>query len=420
MQNKKEILITDFLSIRKNSEKFTVDLQIEDYGLQAITETNPAKWHLAHTSWFFETFLLNPFLPNYKCFHPEYETLFNSYYALIGTPFERSKRGLLSRPVVKEVYKYRTYITDHVPILLKHVFNDEIANRLELGIQHEMQYQELFFTDIKYNFFQNPLRPTYRELTKPNIKFSKNNTEDWQSFPAKLIQCGIPDTSTEFHFDNKTPSHPVWLQPFAIHKTLVTNAHYLEFIENDGYSRQELWLSDGWDFIQENHINASLCWEKNEKEWNMFTLTGMQSVNPKSPICHVSYYEADAFARWKNCRLPTEFEWEHATTSLPVQGKDLSSDILHPIPTKSGDNLSQFYGDVWEWTSSAYSPYPGFRPNKDAIGEYNGKFMSNQFILRGGSCVTPKKQIRKTYRNFFPPNTRWQFSGIQLAKNISI
>lgn len=411
-----------FVKTRAMSERMTDGLQPEDFGLQAITETSPAKWHLAHTTWFFETFLLGPFVETYKVYDPVFGTLYNSYYNLVGRPFDRAKRGLLSRPAIDKVFAYRAHVTERMQNLIETQFSDEIAFRLKLGIQHEMQHQELFFTDIKYNLYQNPLRPAYRaEMTEGAGTANADHENTWTEFAGALVECGIPSGTSEFHFDNETPRHPTWLQPFALQNRLVTNADYLAFMSDDGYERSELWLSDGWDFVQDHNVKSPLYWEKNidSEDWQIYTLAGMTRLDPTAPVCHISYYEADAFARWKNCRLPTEFEWEHAGHNQPLTGNVLETDTLGPKAANGAMGLTQMFGDVWEWTASAYSAYPGFKPHPGAIGEYNGKFMSNQFVLRGGSCVTPSDQVRLSYRNFFQPDARWQFSGLRLAKDIT-
>jgi len=417
MSNSQKLLAA-FIQTRTQSEKITQPLEPEDFGLQAIEETSPAKWHLAHTSWFFETFLLKPYFNNYRTFHPQFEEVFNSYYNQVGRPFDRSKRGLLSRPYVKEIFEYRKHVTEHVVELVGQQFNEEIAFRLELGTQHEMQHQELFFTDLKYNFYQNPLRPAYLlEPTEKVASTSPKRKPEWLNLGEELIECGVDVSKGEFHFDNETPFHPVWLQPYSINSALVTNAEYLEFIDDDGYRRSELWLSDGWTHIQTEAVESPLYWESNRDDWSYFTLGGMQPLAMSEPVCHLSYYEADAFARWRQCRLPTEFEWENASKNLAVHGNFMESGRFQPSAVGGISRSYQLFGDVWEWSSSAYNAYPGFKPNPGAIGEYNGKFMSNQFVLRGGSCVTPTAQVRPTYRNFFPADARWQFSGLRLAKD---
>jgi ergothioneine biosynthesis protein EgtB len=394
----------DFFSIRRVSETIGQPLAIEDYVVQSMADVSPPKWHLAHTTWFFETFLLIPHLAGYEVFHPQYGYLFNSYYEAQGARHPRPQRGLLSRPTVAEVYQYRAYVDQAMADLLS---RPELEDLITLGLHHEQQHQELLLMDIKHILATNPLRPAYRTdlLPAPSLK-----SEPWQwwTYPGGLYEMG--HSGAGFAFDNETPRHRVYLQDFQLASRLTTNGEYLEFIDAGGYQNPEYWLSEGWQTLNAQSWQAPLYWEKIGADWAAMTLGGLKFLNPDEPVCHVSFYEADAYARFRGRRLPTEAEWEIAARAETVVGNFSESGYLHPVP---GDG--QFYGDVWEWTQSGYAPYPGFRPLKGALGEYNGKFMCNQMVLRGGACVTPQSHIRSTYRNFFPPASRWQFSGIRLG-----
>ena len=420
-----------FKQVRELSEKQCAPLLVEDYGLQALPETSPAKWHLAHTTWFFETFLLKPHLKNYQPLNPRYEYLFNSYYNGVGSQYPRPQRHLLSRPSVEEVYAYRHYVNDAMHDLLSNekLCTENVINNIVLGCHHEQQHQELFFTDLKYCWFQNPLYPVYSEYgaAKESTAQVKLHTEnDWLELTPGLHQIGFNQGEKKsvierFCFDNELPLHKQFLQDASISRYLVSNGDYLNFIEDDGYTRSEFWLSDGWFHLQKNNGKHSpLYWVKQDGQWFEYTLRGIQPLNLALPVCHLSAYEADAFARWKGCRLPTEFEWEvfanqyselDATGNI---GQFLESELFHP-DSESG-NTPVAMGKLWQWTSSAYSPYPGYQVEKGAIGEYNGKFMCNQLVLRGGSCVTSKSHYRHSYRNFFYPPDQWQFTGLRLAK----
>lgn len=402
-----------YRDVRQKFEDYCAPLEIEDYGLQAVAETSPAKWHLAHTSWFFETFLLKPFMPGYQPQHPAFEYIFNSYYNGVGAQFPRPQRGLLSRPTVAEVYEYRRAIDDAMLRLLDSANGDQetIASRTELGLQHEMQHQELFFTDLKYNLAQNPLCPVYVEA--PGHQEPAAPPElTWNSHEGGILKMGA-EAGSGFCFDNETPRHRVFLEPFELANRPVTNADVLAFIEDGGYRQPALWLADGWGKVQEAQWQQPLYWHQQDGEWFEFTLHGLKPLNPNGIACHLSAYEADAIARWMDARLPTEFEWESVAQGQPVEGHFVDSGLYHP-DTPTPDTL---FGSIWQWTSSAYSPYPGYRPAEGAIGEYNGKFMCNQLVLRGGSCVTDQRQVRASYRNFFYPPDRWQFSGVRLARD---
>ncbi len=387
-------------------------LAVEDYVIQSAPECSPAKWHLAHATWFFENFLLAPLLPGYRPFHLQYGYLFNSYYETVGSFFSRPMRGLLSRPTVEDVYRYRAYVDEHMGELIARLDaqrDAETALRVRLGLHHEQQHQELLLTDIKNLLALNPLRPTYRAPERE--PHPESDALAWLDFPAGLYAVGYQGEA--FAFDNETPRHRVFLERFALASRPVSNGEYLEFMEAGGYRNAALWLSDGWRKVNEAGWHAPLYWEKVDGQWWQMTLSGFQRVDPNAPVCHVSCYEADAYARWAGKRLPTEFEWEAVAASLPVEGNLLDSGKLQPSGASNASH--QLFGDVWEWTSSAYSPYPGFKPLAGSLGEYNGKFMVNQLVLRGGSCATPRSHIRATYRNFFYPSDRWQFMGLRLA-----
>ena len=382
-----------------------------------MPDVSPAKWHLAHTSWFFETFLLIPHLKNYRCYDPVYDHLFNSYYLTHGTPFSRPERGLLSRPTVEEIYRYRAAVDEAMLKLIASAGDSDraaIEQLVVLGLNHEQQHQELLLTDIKHVFAQNPLRPRYREL--PTALANQAGATAWHPFEKGVLEIGYHGSG--FCFDNELPRHSVFLQAFALASRAVTNGEYIAFIEDGGYRNPALWLSEGWAAVQSNAWLAPLYWEKRDNEWWHMTLGGMRPVDRNAPVCHVSQYEAAAYAAWAGCRLPTEPEWEISASCLPVEGNFRERGYLQPVAGTGGASLQQCYGDVWEWTASAYSPYPGYRIPEGTVGEYNGKFMSSQMVLRGGSCVTPASHMRASYRNFFYPGDRWQFSGIRLARDL--
>lgn len=407
-------LVDVYSQVRQLSEAICQPLAIEDYGIQTMPDVSPPKWHLAHTTWFFETFLLVPNLPGYEVFHPKFGYLFNSYYEAVGQRHPRPQRGLLSRPTVEEVYRYRAYVDQGMRSLLSTSLSPALNELIALGLHHEQQHQELLLTDLKYNFAMNPLRPAYRSNLKEVSRSTGAPPEVWLDYPGNLYTIGFQGKG--FAFDNEMPAHPVYLQDFWLAPRPVTNGEYLEFIEAGGYQQSEHWLSEGWVTVQSERWHAPLYWEKLDGEWWVMTLGGLRPLNLDEPVCHVSLFEADAYAHWAGKRLPTEAEWEVAAANIPLEGNLLEADYLHPIPATGQTRPDQFYGDVWEWTQSAYLPYPGFKTAPGAVGEYNGKFMCNQRVLRGGSCVTPPNHIRPSYRNFFPPSARWQFSGIRLAQ----
>lgn len=407
-----------YADIRGATEQLAAPLSAEDCALQSMPDASPIKWHLAHTSWFFETFILERALSDYRHFHPAYRSLFNSYYVMVGPAHPRPERGLLSRPTLAEVLAYRKHVDACIHALLDdgRAVGNTILELVELGLHHEQQHQELMLTDLKHLFFCNPLWPAYRD--RPPIVADAATALGWRSFGEGVREIGHPGEG--FAFDNERPRHRVFLPAYALAMRLVTNAEYMAFIEDGGYRCPDLWLAEGWDTVCRCGWTAPLYWQRRDGNWRQFTLAGARPVYPHEPVCHVSYFEADAYARWAGCRLPTEAEWEIAAGAAAREGNFVDSGALHPLAVArraTAEPLQQLYGDVWEWTQSAYTAYPGFRPAAGAVGEYNGKFMCNQFVLRGGSCVTPRSHIRASYRNFFAPAARWQFSGIRLARD---
>ena len=404
-------VLEKYKQVRDLSELLVLPLSEADAQIQSMDDASPAKWHLAHTTWFFETLVLLPHLKSYKPFHPEYQYLFNSYYNGIGKQYLRAARGMLSRPSLKEVIEYRRHVDEHMQALLEDSPQSDCLWLITLGLNHEQQHQELLLTDIKHAFYQNPLLPSYQS---PSHADETQTKQSWIEINEGLYNIGTDENN--FAFDNESPKHKVFVQSYALSNQLVTNGEYIEFINDDGYRNPQLWLSDGWSHIQKNALTSPLYWQQSDSgEYHEFTLAGMQPLLKHKPAVHISYYEADAFARWKGVRLPTEFEWEIAAASLPIDGSFLTLQKLHPQSIHE-DGLTQMFGQCWQWTSSAYSAYPGYKPFQGAVGEYNGKFMSGQQVLRGGSCVTPRSSYRHTYRNFFYPHQAWQFSGIRLAK----
>ena len=399
--------------IRSKTLSLCSPLVPEDYVAQSMPDASPVKWHLAHTTWFFEEFVLKAFTPGRRPFHPRYAYLFNSYYQTVGQMHERPRRGLLTRPTVNEVRQYREHVDALMQRLLEQRGDDERLLALTtLGLNHEQQHQELLLTDIKHLFSCNPLLPAYR---------ARRAAETIYSAPLQFVSCEggvceIGASGKHFCFDNETPRHRVLVEPYALADRLITNGEYLEFVRDGGYRRAELWLSDGWALVNGESWLRPMYWS-NALE-SEFTLTGPQPLDLAAPVAHLSYYEADAFSRWAGARLPTEAEWELAATTLPVSGNLLDRDALHPLGAPDQAGMKQMFGDVWEWTASPYVAYPGYRPASGALGEYNGKFMCSQLVLRGGSCVTPDDHIRATYRNFFYPQARWQFSGVRLARDL--
>ncbi len=386
------MLLTDslldfFLETRKHSEDLCQPLEIEDYVVQPVVDVSPPKWHLGHTTWFFEEFILKPHAMDYRVFDEDFSFVFNSYYETVGKRVVRANRGNLSRPSVKKVYEYRSYVTAAIKNLFEGNQPKEVLDVLEIGIHHEKQHQELLLTDIKYILGNNPLLPVYSERMEEHPV--EAHAQDWISIEEGTYEIG--HHLDNFCYDNELGQHTVYLHAYQISNKLVTNKEFIGFIESDGYQRFDLWHAEGWDWVKQNQIKAPLYWHTIDGEWNYYSLAGLQKVNPSAPVSHISYFEAFAFAQWKGLRLPTEFEWEVAQSYVP-------------------------WGKRWEWTESAYLPYPNFQKAKGALGEYNGKFMVNQKVLRGGSIATPKKHTRPTYRNFFHPQLRWQFTGLRLAK----
>ncbi|WP_439887666.1 ergothioneine biosynthesis protein EgtB [Pseudomonas sp. MBLB4123] len=403
--------------VRAQSERLCQPLLVEDYGIQSMADVSPPKWHLAHVSWFFEAFLLRPYLAGYRVLDERYDHLFNSYYQTHGTPFPRAQRGLLSRPSVAEVYRYRTHVDEAMGRLLAQPPAEqaaEIARRVELGLQHEQQHQELLLMDIKHILAQNPLLPAYRSDLRAAVVRSAEPLR-WHRYPGGIGHIGHGDAG--FAFDCERPRHRVFVEDFQLASRPVSNAEYAAFIADGGYRRSDGWLADGWDLLQRAGWQAPLYWRQVDGAWQEMTLGGLRELDPQAPVCHLSYYEAEAFAAWAEARLPSEAEWELAAQSEPMTGNFLEQDWLQPMAVAAQESgPAQLFGDVWEWTGSAFRPYPGFRALEGSLGEYNGKFMCGQMVLRGGCCATPQAHIRGSYRNFFYPAMRWQFSGLRLVR----
>jgi ergothioneine biosynthesis protein EgtB len=450
-------LLARYKAVRQATRHLCSPLSPEDMMVQSSSEASPVKWHLAHTSWFFETFILREFAAGYQPFHPDFHWLFNSYYNSLGEMPEKKLRASFSRPPLDSILSYRTHVDAAMTALMQHPLEDEAARRIALGLEHEQQHQELIATDIKHALFTNPLHPPYLESPVRQKLDTIAPPLDWIDFAGGITEIGFKLDATDpiqsvsaFAFDNETPRHPVYLAPYRLATRLVTCAEYLAFIDQNGYNRPELWLSEGWTTNRAENWQAPLYWRRDEETnsgWSIYTMQGFRSLDDLSetPVCHLSFFEADAYARWAGHRLPTESEWEHAAsqlgllrkagdpqpalltyqpnpaqslTAIPaVQANLFETGNLHPTPASALHGLQQIFGDVWEWTASGYTGYPGYKPLPGALGEYNGKFMSSQVILRGGSCVTPATHIRATYRNFFSPATRWQFSGLRLAQD---
>lgn len=423
-------------AVRRQTLALADGLSAEDCLLQSMEEASPVKWHLAHSTWFFERFVLARAEPGYRPHDAAWLDLFNSYYLRLGQPFTRARRGLLSRPSLEEVLAWRADVDRRLQVLLATPQPPAVLELLELGLHHEEQHQELILTDLKHHFWCNPLHPAYRPDLVPVEEESGHPPAamGWQEEGGGLVCSGQGGSgpwppgcgpgAAGFGFDNERPRHPEWLAPYALATRLVTNCEYLAFMLDGGYGRPELWLSDGWAQCQREGWHAPLYWFRRDERWWQFTLTGPRPVRMDEPVCHVSFFEAAAYARWAGARLPTEAEWEHVVAtrraSQPHDGWQAALSLpglsgLHPAPAVAPD--AQYFGAVWQWTASAYLPYPGFREAPGAVGEYNGKFMSGQMVLRGASCVTPPRQWRESYRNFFAPGARWQFSGIRLARD---
>ena len=408
--------IQRFRAVRAQTQRLCDPLVTEDHVVQSMPDVSPTKWHLAHTSWFFETFLLSPHVRGYRPFNEHFAYLFNSYYVTVGDRHCRQNRGLLSRPTVAEVYAYRRHVDEAMVAFLQSLSGPELSalqSVIEIGLHHEQQHQELMLTDIKHVFWVNPMRPAYR----PRVSGEAIDASSLRWVGVEGGLCEIGHDGSGFSFDNEGPRHRTYLEPFQLASRLVTNGEYKQFIDDEGYRRADLWLSLGWATARQEQWDAPLYWIRQDGRWWHHTLAGLRPVEDAEPVCHVSYFEADAYARWAGARLPDEAEWEIASRQASIEGNFVESQACHPLPATQSEGLTQMFGDAWEWTRSAYLPYSGYQPPAGALGEYNGKFMCNQFVLRGGSCATPRDHIRRTYRNFFPPDARWQFMGFRLAQD---
>ena len=407
-----------YREVRRATECLCEPLVTEDYVVQSMPDASPTRWHLAHTTWFFETFVLKPTMPDYKPVDSLFEYLFNSYYNTVGDQFPRPQRGLLTRPTVDDVKRYRAHVDRHVLELLESErLGVEVPTAvITVGLHHEQQHQELMLTDLKHLFSRNPLHPVYREVGQLPVSGTQPLT--WHEQAEDLVEIGFHGGG--FAYDNECPRHRVFVEAFELASRLVTCGEYLAFIEDGGYHRPAFWLSDGWKTVGGQGWQAPLYWENRDGHWMLFTLSGVREISEAEPVCHVSYYEADAYARWAGARLPTEAEWEVMAADRAIEGNFVDDGYLHPVPDTTmppGEMPAQLFGDVWEWAQSPYVQYPGYRQPGGALGEYNAKFMSNQMVLRGGSCATRRSHIRATYRNFLQPEARWQFSGIRLARD---
>lgn len=409
------VSLASYQDVRDQTERLSETLSPEDQMIQSMADVSPTKWHRAHITWFFETFLLIPHLPGYEIFDSEFGYLYNSYYEAVGARHPRNERGLVSRPPLERIAAYRRHVDIAMGELIDTIIPDRehLADLVLLGLHHEQQHQELLLMDIKHVFSKNPLRPAYHDHVPPT---SEESPSTFVPFAGGLVEVG--HDGDEFHFDNEAPRHQTYLQPFQLADRLVTCGDWLQFMADDGYHDPSHWLSEGWATIVREGWEAPMYWEASATGWQVHTLHGLQPIDSAEPVVHISYYEADAYARWAGARLPTEAEWEHATHGMAIAGNLASQGAYHPEPAEPPDGtVRQLFGDVWEWTSSSYAAYPGFQPAEGAVGEYNGKFMVNQYVLRGGCCATPGGHVRSTYRNFFPTHSRWMFSGLRLAKN---
>lgn len=414
-------LLASYRQVRAATERICAPLTVEDHVIQSMPDVSPPKWHLAHVTWFFEAFVVKPWLTGYRPLDEAYDHLFNSYYETHGQPFARARRGVLSRPGVEEIRRYRAWVDRAMLELLDAPpakAREEIARRTALGLHHEQQHQELLLMDIKHILAQNPLYPAYRSDLPGAAPDAAPARPRWLPYAGGLKEMGAPETG--FAYDCERPRHRTFIEDFQLASHPVSNGEYLSFVVDGGYARAELWLSDGWAQVREQRWHAPLYWVRLGREWHEMTLGGLRPLDLAAPVCHLSFYEADAYARWAGARLPSEAEWELAAAHLPVRGNLLESDCLQPMASTESpaEQPAQLFGDVWEWTASAYRPYPGFRPLEGTLGEYNGKFMSGQMVLRGGCCATPGSHLRASYRNFFPPSARWPFTGLRLAKEI--
>jgi ergothioneine biosynthesis protein EgtB len=405
-----------YRAVRAATEALAAPLSAEDCAIQSMPDASPVKWHLGHTSWFFETFLLAPHLAGYTLCDPAFRVLFNSYYNAVGAKHPRPRRGLLSRPSLDTVRAYRAHVDEGMARLIAdNARAGEVSALVELGVNHEQQHQELILTDVKHMLSCNPLEPAY--LPGRAVQPGRATALEWVQFDEALIEIG--HAGPGFAFDNEMPRHREFVGAHALATRPVTNAEFAGFIADGGYRRPELWLSEGWDWVNANAISAPLYWKDSDGGPLQFSLHGAVTRLPDAPVSHVSLFEADAYARWAGARLPTEAEWESAAARVAVEGHFADDAFYEPrSASPAREPLEQLFGDVWEWTQSAYAPYPGFRPAAGAVGEYNGKFMCNQYVLRGGSCATPRSHIRASYRNFFPASARWQFSGFRLARDL--
>ncbi|WP_262269450.1 ergothioneine biosynthesis protein EgtB [Microvirga yunnanensis] len=406
-----------YREVRHTSERLGEPLSDADATVQSMPDASPAKWHLAHTTWFFEAMVLSPHLTGYRTFDERFTFLFNSYYETLGARQPRPRRGMITRPTLDEVYAYRAHVDQAVFRLLGERPTPTIAELIELGCHHEQQHQELLLTDILHLFAQNPIRPVYRDPAPVSVESTVPPALSFTEFEGGVVEIGHGGVG--FAFDSEGPRHRVLIEPFRLANRLVTNAEWMDFIEDGGYTKPLLWLSEGWAKVLAEGWSHPLYWETRDGQYWTMTLRGFQPVDPTAPVTHVSYFEADAFATWSGKRLPCEAEWEVAAQQLDVHGNFLNLNGLRPGPASPRTaGVQQMFGDVWEWTRSPFSPYPRFRPVEGAVGEYNGKFMSGQFVLRGGSCVTPPGHLRASYRNFFPAHIRWQFAGLRLAEDV--
>lgn len=410
-------LVARYKAVRQQTDALCAPLSDADATIQSMEDASPAKWHLAHTTWFFETFILLPHDPSYRVFSTDFNFLFNSYYDAVGARHPRPKRGMLSRPTLDEIKAYRRYVDDAMHAFLQ--ADTSIETLVALGLQHEQQHQELLLTDILHAFSQNPLKPAFCSPEPLAVKDAPTD-HGWTAHPGGLVTIGVDGNSDadEFSFDCERPAHKVHLTPFKLKNRAVTNGEWKAFIADGGYDNSLLWLSDGWAVRQQRRWNAPLYWQEQDGDWFAMTLRGWQPVDDGAPVAHLSYYEADAYATWAGHRLPREAEWETIAKHFTSTGSDSHTKRYRPAPqTTKGIGPAGLFGDVWEWTCSAFLPYPGFLIAKGAVGEYNGKFMSGQMVLRGGSCATPQGHCRPSYRNFFHPDKRWQFSGLRLASD---